>query len=86
MRNLSILILMTMSLGLSGCVAGKIISAPISAAGTVVETAVDATTQTRSEREEDIGRKVLAKYENCVDDADNAEERQQCRDRYDIDD
>ncbi len=86
MHILSLPALLMMSLTLSGCVAGKIVTAPIRAAGTVVETAVDATTQTQSEREEDIGRKVLAQYEDCLDRADNAEERQQCRDRYGIDD
>jgi len=48
---------------LSGCVVGKVVTAPIRAAGTVVETAVDATTTTQSEREEDVGRRVLAEEE-----------------------
>ncbi len=77
--------LMVMSLILSGCVAGKIITAPVRVAGTVVETAVDATTQTQSEREEDMGRRVLAQYEECLDAADNSEELQQCRESYCID-
>lgn len=71
-------------LSLSGCAVGKIVTAPVRVAGTVVETAVDATTQTQSEREEDIGRKVLKKYNRCMDDAEDERERQACRDKYEI--
>ena len=46
------------ALPLGGCVS-KIVTAPFRAAGTVVETAVDATTQTKSEKEEDRGRRSL---------------------------
>ena len=60
MRILSVLSVVLIPSLLSGCVASKIVTAPFRAAGTVVETAVDATTQTQSEREEDLGRKVLA--------------------------
>ncbi len=71
---------------LSGCVAGKIITAPVRAAGTVVETAVDATTQTRSEKEEDVGRRVLAERKKerkaCLDAAENKQERRDCKQRY----
>ena len=71
---------------LSGCVAGKIITAPIRAAGTVVETAVDATTQTQSEKEEDVGRRVLAERkqqrEDCLDDARDKQERKDCKKRF----
>ncbi len=77
-------LLLLVPLALSGCAVGKIVTAPISAAGTVIETGVDATTQTRSEREEDLGRSVLEKYEACLKMADNARERQQCRDRYGV--
>lgn len=86
MRVLTIVTLAIMPIALSGCVASKIITAPFKVAGTVVETAVDATTQTQSEREEDAGRKLLAKYDACMDEADNRKEREECRDRYDIDD
>lgn len=71
---------------LSGCVASKIVTAPFKAAGTVVETAVDATTQTQSEKEEDAGRKVLAERkkqrEQCLDQAQDREERRYCKERY----
>ena len=71
---------------LTGCVASKIVTAPFKAAGTVVETAVDATTQTQSEKEEDAGRKVLAERkkqrEQCLDQAQDKEERRYCKERY----
>ena len=75
---------------LSGCVASKIVTAPFRAAGTVVETAVDATTQTQSEREEDLGRRVLADRKRqrdlCLDEAQNKQERRNCKDAYERDD
>ena len=75
---------------LSGCVASKIVTAPFRAAGTVVETAVDATTQTESEREEDLGRKVLADRKRqrdlCIDEAQNKQERRNCKQAYERDD
>ncbi len=75
---------------LSGCVASKIVTAPFKAAGTVVETAVDATTQTQSEREEDLGRKVLAERKKerdlCLDEAENKQERRNCKEAYKRDD
>ena len=90
MRTLPLLSLSALTLVLSGCVAGKIITAPVRAAGTVVETAVDATTQTQSEREEDVGRRVLAERKQqlnaCLDEADNKQERRDCKDQYDRDD
>ncbi len=71
---------------LSGCVASKIITAPFRVAGTVVETAVDATTQTQSEREEDVGRRVLAERkaerEACFDRAENKFERNICKSHF----
>lgn len=71
---------------LSGCTVGKIVTAPIRAAGTVVETAVDATTQTQSEKEEDIGREVLAERKRqrdaCLDQAETKDQRRACKDRY----
>ncbi|MEP2101535.1 MAG: DUF6726 family protein [Parasphingorhabdus sp.] len=71
---------------LSGCVASKIVTAPFKAAGTVVETAVDASTQTESEREEDLGRKVLAerkrKRDDCLEQAETKEERKECKRAY----
>ncbi len=71
---------------LSGCVASKIVTAPFKAAGTVVETAVDASTQTESEREEDLGRKVLAERKRerdaCLDQAETKEERKECKRAY----
>jgi hypothetical protein len=72
---------------LSGCVASKIVTAPFRAAGTVVETAVDASTQTQSEKEEDLGRKVLAERKEqrdlCLKEAQNKQERRNCEDAYD---
>ncbi|ASK88762.1 DUF6726 family protein [Sphingorhabdus sp. SMR4y] len=74
---------------LSGCVS-KIVTAPFRAAGTVVETAVDATTQTQSEREEDLGRKALADRKKqrdlCLDEARDKQERRNCKDAYKDDD
>jgi|TARA_R100001244_G_scaffold132319_2_gene108164 hypothetical protein len=88
MRALPILILM--SVALSGCVASKIVTAPFRAAGTVVETAVDATTQTQSEKEEDLGRKVLADRKRqrdlCLDEAQTKQERRNCKAAYEQDD
>ena len=86
MRIITLVLISSIPIMLSGCVASKIISAPFKAAGTVVETAVDATTQTRSEKEEDVGRKVLAERkkqrEECLDDARNKPERRDCKERY----
>ena len=79
MPTRTLLSLAALSLVLSGCVAGKIITAPVRAAGTVVETAVDATTQSQSEKEEDVGRRVLAERKQqlnaCLDQADSKQER-----------
>lgn len=90
MRVFPILILMTLPAVLSGCVASKIVTAPFRAAGTVVETAVDATTQTQSEREEDLGRKVMADRKKqrdlCLDEARTKQERRNCKDAYEQDD
>jgi len=87
MRALPMLLLLSVPIALSGCVASKIVTAPFRAAGTVVETAVDATTQTRSEKEEDLGRKVLAdrkrQLELCLDEAQTKQERRNCKDAYD---
>ncbi len=89
MRAFSILSLALAPLILSGCVT-KVITAPFRAAGTVVETAVDATTQSQSEREEDLGRKVLADRKKqrdlCLDEAQNKQERRNCKDAYNRDD
>jgi len=86
MRALPILILISMPVALSGCVASKIVTAPFRAAGTVVETAVDATTQSQSEKEEDLGRKVLADRKKqrdlCLDEAQNKQERRNCKEAY----
>ena len=86
MRALPILILMSVPTTLSGCAASKIVTAPFRAAGTVVETAVDATTRTQSEREEDLGRQVLKKRkkerELCLDEAQNKQERRNCKEAY----
>ena len=71
---------------LSGCVASKIVTAPFRVAGTVVETAVDATTQSQTEKEEDLGHRVLAERkherEACMDEAENKEERKRCKQAY----
>ena len=71
---------------LPGCIASKVISAPFKAVGTVVETAVDATTQTRSEREEDVGRRVLAnrkqQFKQCEQEAQTKKERRNCKEAY----
>ena len=80
MRAFPILSVVLTSLLLSGCIASKIVTAPFRVAGTVVETAVDATTQTQSEKEEDAGRHVLDKREACLDRANNKQERRACKD------
>lgn len=89
MRILPILSAALIPLILSGCVS-KIVTAPFRVAGTVVETAVDATTQTQSEREEDMGRKALADRKKqrdlCLDEARNKQERRNCKDAYKDDD
>ncbi len=89
MRVFSLLSVALIPLVLTGCVS-KIVTAPFRAAGTVVETAVDATTQTQSEREEDLGRKVLAdrkkQRELCLDEAETKQERRNCKDAYNRDD
>lgn len=89
MRIFPTLSVVLVPLMLSGCVS-KIVTAPFRAAGTVVETAVDATTQTQSEREEDLGRKVLADRKEqrdlCLDEARNKQERRNCKDAYKDDD
>lgn len=90
MRLLPIITVTICALATSGCVASSIITAPFRAAGTVVETAVDATTQSQSEKEEDVGRRVLAErkrdLKECLDDADSKKERRYCEDRYDRND
>ena len=52
----------------------------------MVETAVDATTQSQSEKEEDLGRKVLADRKKqrdlCLDEARNKQERRNCKEAY----
>lgn len=89
MRLFPILSVALVPVLLSGCVASKIVTAPFRAAGTVVETAVDATTQTQSEREEDLGRKVLAERKKqrdlCLDEAQNKQERRNCIEAYERD-
>ncbi|WP_173204057.1 DUF6726 family protein [Sphingopyxis sp. BSNA05] len=89
MRISPILTVALVPMLLSGCVS-KIVTAPFRAAGTVVETAVDATTQTQSEREEDLGRKALADRKKqrdlCLDEARNKQERRNCKDAYKDDD
>lgn len=86
MRIITLVSVTVLPLIFSGCVASKIITAPIRAAGTVVETAVDATTQTQSEKEEDAGRKVLAERkaqrEECLDQAKGKADRRYCKERY----
>lgn len=86
MRLTSILATTVAFTMLNGCVASKIVTAPFKAAGTVVETAVDASTQTQSEKEEDIGRRVLAErkreLEACLDQAQDKAERKQCKQAY----
>ena len=90
MRVSSLLSIACIPLMLSGCVASKIVTAPFKAAGTVVETAVDATTQTQSEKEEDVGRRVMADRKRqrdlCLDEAQNRQERRNCKDAYNRDD
>lgn len=86
MRSMPILVTTLAFTMLSGCVASKIITAPFKAAGTVVETAVDASTQTQSEKEEDIGRRVLAERKRerdaCLEQAEDKAERKQCEKAY----
>ena len=90
MRAFPLLSAALIPLILSSCVASKIVTAPFRVAGTVVETAVDATTQTQSEKEEDLGRKVLAERKEqrdlCLDEAQNRQERRNCKEAYDRDD
>jgi len=90
MRTYALLFVAFVPILLSGCVASSIITAPFKVAGTVVETAVDATTQTQSEKEEDLGRKVLAERKKqrdlCLDEAQNKQERRNCEDAYDRND
>ena len=90
MRLFPILSVALVPVLLSGCVASKIVTAPFRVAGTVVETAVDATTQTQSEKEEDLGRKVLADRKRqrdlCLDEAQTRQERRNCKDAYNADD
>ncbi len=89
MRPSSILVTTLAFTLLSGCVASKIVTAPFKAAGTVVETAVDASTQTQSEKEQDIGRRVLAERKRerdaCLDQAETKEERKECKRAYEDD-
>ena len=89
MRVFSLLSVALIPLVLTGCVS-KIVTAPFRAVVTVVETAVDATTQTQSEREEDLGRKVLADRKKqrdlCLDEAETKQERRNCKDAYNRDD
>ncbi|WP_205518144.1 hypothetical protein [Sphingorhabdus sp. Alg239-R122] len=47
----------------SGCVS-SIVTAPFKAAGTVIETAVDATTQTQQEADEDRGKRLRMAEKN----------------------
>ena len=86
MRTLSLLAVALVPVALSGCVASKIVTAPFRAAGTVVESAVDASTQTQSEKEEDLGRKVLADRKKqrdlCLEEAQTRQERRNCKDAY----
>lgn len=86
MRIFPLLSVACIPLTLSGCVASKIVTAPFRAAGTVVETAVDATTQTQSEKEEDVGRRVLADRKRqrdlCLNEAQSKQERRNCKDAY----
>ncbi len=89
MRLTSVLISALALTMVSGCVASKIVTAPFKAAGTVVETAVDASTQTQSEREEDLGRQVLAERKRerdaCLKRAQDKAERKQCKKAYEDD-
>lgn len=68
---------------LSGC---SVVMAPVKLAGTMVETAVDATTQTQSEKEEDIGRRALQQRkqqrEECIAQADDKQQRKACEEQY----
>ncbi len=86
MRVLLSIAVICAPLALSGCMVGKVVTAPIRAAGTVVETAVDATTQSQSEKEEDVGRRVLAQRkkdrEACLKTADSRAERRDCKKRF----
>ncbi|GAA0484923.1 hypothetical protein GCM10009096_29490 [Parasphingorhabdus litoris] len=86
MRSSSIVLITVAFAMLSGCVASKIVTAPFKAAGTVVETAVDATTQTESEKAEDIGREVLKERKRerdaCLKQAETKEERKECKRAY----
>lgn len=86
MRFLPLVSVCLASTLLSGCVVGKVVTAPVRVAGTVVETAVDATTQTQSEKEEDVGRKVLAERKaqrkECLKQAETNDERRYCKEQY----
>lgn len=71
---------------LNGCIASKIVTAPFKIAGTAVETAVDASTQSQSEKEEDLGRRVLAERKQeqkaCLERAESKADREQCKQTY----
>jgi hypothetical protein len=48
---------------LGGCVVAKVAVLPVKAAGQVIETTVDATTQTRQEADEDRGKAMRKEEE-----------------------
>ncbi len=63
MKNLHIGCVIAAALLTSGCVS-SIVTAPFKAAGTVIETAVDATTQTQQEADEDRGKRLRMAEKN----------------------
>ena len=85
-KTVSIAATMGASLFASGCT--SVVTAPFRAAGTVVETAVDATTQTQQEADEDRGKRLRKAEKNekklrkkCAKDPDS----QACEDLRDLD-
>jgi len=86
MSRLSIFILPAICISLGGCAASKIVTAPVKVAGSVVGTAVDATTTTQSEREQDVGKKALKRRKEerkaCLKDARSKADKKYCKAQY----
>jgi uncharacterized spore protein YtfJ len=59
---------------LSGCVVAKVAVLPVKAAGQVIETTVDATTQTRQEADEDRGKAIREEEKRAREQKGNAED------------
>ncbi len=85
-RLLTLATLSGASLSVSGCT--SVITAPFRAAGTILETAVDATTQTQQEADEDRGKRLRKAEKNEVElrqKCDNDPDSRACDDLRDLD-